>query len=113
METKISVYVYFLVLVYLRGFLPLFGEGTFSHFFRAFERPIAIACFRLVTISPVFPDFSFPCLYSCIAFFTNSRDFFEYFLGIFYFLKNKFPVVLYFFQNLAQIIYRYNFQIFP
>jgi hypothetical protein len=32
-----------------------FFLGTFSPFFRAFESPIAIACFRLLTLPPFPP----------------------------------------------------------
>src|SRR4029077_19036973 len=40
-----------------------FFFGTFAPFFRASERPIAIACFRLVTLPPLppLPDRSVPC----------------------------------------------------
>ena len=37
---------------------------------RASERPIAIACFRLVTFLPERPDLSFPSFISCITFAT-------------------------------------------
>jgi hypothetical protein len=46
-----------------------FGAGTFLPERRASERPIAIACFGLVTFLPV-PLFSLPRLNSCISFFT-------------------------------------------
>jgi len=40
---------------------------------RASERPIAIACLRLVTFLPDLPLFSVPSFRSCIAFFTLLR----------------------------------------
>src|SRR5437773_9960794 len=46
-----------------------FFLGTFSPARRASLKPIAIACFRLFTLPPV-PDFSWPCLYSCMTFST-------------------------------------------
>jgi hypothetical protein len=45
----------------------LFFEGTFFPFRRASERPMAIACLRLLTFFPLRPDFSFPRLNSCIS----------------------------------------------
>jgi hypothetical protein len=41
--------------------------GTFLPSRRASERPIAIACLRLVTFLPLRPLFSLPSLRSCIA----------------------------------------------
>jgi len=59
-------------------FLPLFRlrpppdrfRGTFAPARRASLRPIAIACFRLLTLRPERPDLRVPCLRSCIARFT-------------------------------------------
>lgn len=46
----------------------LFGlGGTFSPSLRASERPMAIACFRLVTFFPLRPLFNFPRCISCIS----------------------------------------------
>ena len=68
------------------GPLPL-NKGECRHFFllatfipfrRASERPIAIACFGLVTFFPDFPDLSFPRFISCISRPTISPAFFEY-----------------------------------
>ena len=44
-------------------------RGTFAPFFRASERPIAIACLRLFTLPPwpLLPRFSVPCLRRRIA----------------------------------------------
>src|ERR1041384_7530818 len=52
--------------------LDLF-RGTFAPFFRASERPIAIACFLLFTRPPLppFPDFRLPRLRLRIALFTD------------------------------------------
>lgn len=47
-----------------------FFFGTFAPFFRASERPIATACFRLVTFLPLRPLFSVPRFILCISFFT-------------------------------------------
>jgi hypothetical protein len=44
--------------------------GTFAPFFRAFERPIAIACFRLFAF-PDLPLFCVPALVFFTAFFTS------------------------------------------
>lgn len=49
-------------------FLP----GTFAPSRRASERPMATACFRLVTFLPLRPILSLPCFISCIS----SRTFF-------------------------------------
>ena len=46
----------------------LFGlAGTFAPFLRASERPMAIACFRLVTFLPLRPLFNLPRFISCIS----------------------------------------------
>jgi hypothetical protein len=47
------------------AFLP----GTFAPFFRASERPMAIACLRLLTVPPLppLPDFKLPCFFLRIA----------------------------------------------
>jgi hypothetical protein len=42
-------------------------DGTFFPSRRASDRPMAIACLRLVTFLPLRPLFSFPVLRSCIA----------------------------------------------
>jgi hypothetical protein len=47
--------------------LPPFFGGTLAPARRASLRPIAIACFRLFTFF-LPPDFSCPCLYSCMVF---------------------------------------------
>ena len=66
--------VLLLLLRRLREDEELFRLGTFAPFSRASERPIAIACFRLVTRLPLRPLFSVPCLRLCIA---RLTDFFE------------------------------------
>ena len=42
-------------------------RGTFAPFSRASERPMAIACFRLVTFRPLRPLLSVPDFRLCIA----------------------------------------------
>ena len=44
-----------------------FFAGTFFPCFRAFDNPMAIACFRLVTFFPLRPLFSFPFFISFIS----------------------------------------------
>ena len=56
-----------------------FFLGTFAPLFRASERPIAIACLRLVTFFPLLPLFNVPFFFSCIALFTFFWAPFEYF----------------------------------
>ena len=51
--------------------------GTFAPSFLASDRPIAIACFLLVTFLPL-PDLSAPSCNSCMAFSTFSPAFFPY-----------------------------------
>src|SRR4051812_18412943 len=53
-------------------------RGTLPPSLRASLRPIAIACFRLVTFRPERPDFSVPCFRSCIARLTLLCAFFPY-----------------------------------
>src|SRR5438105_2256131 len=51
----------------------LFGfvfEGTFPPFFRAFDSPMAMACFGFFTLVPALPLFSLPRLSSCMDFLT-------------------------------------------
>src|SRR5437667_7240330 len=59
-----------------------FFLGTFAPALRASDRPIAIACLRLLTVLPDRPLFSVPCLRSCIARFTFADAFLPYFRGI-------------------------------
>lgn len=49
-----------------------FFRGTFAPSRRASDRPIAIACLRLVTFLPLRPLFSLPRFISCISSFTFS-----------------------------------------
>lgn len=53
--------------------------GTLAPSFLASERPMAIACFLLVTFFPLLPLFSVPSFFSCIALSTLSPAFLEYF----------------------------------
>jgi len=50
-----------------------FLRGTLAPFFRASDKPIAIACFRLFTRPPLppSPDRKVPFLWRCIADFTD------------------------------------------
>jgi hypothetical protein len=57
-------------------------RGTFAPALRAWDRPIAIACLRLVTFLPDRPLFRVPRLRSCIARFTFRWAFLPYFLAI-------------------------------
>jgi hypothetical protein len=66
-----------LLLVFLRR-----RFGTFAPDLRASERPIAIACLRLVTFLPERPLRSWPRLRSCIARSTFFDAFLPYFLAI-------------------------------
>jgi hypothetical protein len=59
-------------------FLEDFLAGTLPPSRRASESPIAIACFRLFTVLPERPLFSFPRLRSCIARFTFFCAFLPY-----------------------------------
>jgi hypothetical protein len=54
--------------------------GTFFPALLASERPMAIACFRLVTFFSLRPDLNFPCLISLISvstFFPTDREYFR------------------------------------
>src|SRR5262249_50747328 len=56
--------------------------GTFAPFLRASERPIAMACLRLLTLRPERPLRSVPALRFFIAPRTVRDAFFEYFLAL-------------------------------
>src|SRR5262249_52288490 len=60
-------------------FFELFFFGTLSPSLRASDRPIAIACFLLVTFLPDRPLFNVPCFRSCMAFSTFLPAFLPYF----------------------------------
>ena len=55
-----------------------FFRGTVAPSLRASDKPIAIACFLLVTFFPERPLFNVPCFLSCIAFSTFFDAFFPY-----------------------------------
>ena len=57
----------------------LFFRATFLPFLRASDRPIAIACFLLVTFFPLFPLLSVPLLRRRIADSTSFEALFEVF----------------------------------
>src|SRR6185369_17751605 len=63
---------------FFEPFFELFFDGTLPPASRASDRPIAIACFLLVTFLPERPLFSVPCFRSCIAFSTFSLAFLPY-----------------------------------
>src|SRR5260221_408244 len=69
-----------------RLLLERFGEdfrlGTLPPALRASDRPIAIACLRLVTFLPERPLFKVPCLRSCIARFTFCCAFLPYLVAM-------------------------------
>jgi len=56
-----------------------FFFGTFPPSLRASERPMAMACLRLVTFLPLRPLLSVPFFFSCIARFTLLLAFAPYF----------------------------------
>jgi hypothetical protein len=55
-------------------------RGTFAPFSRASDKPIAIACFLLVTFFPLLPDLSVPFFFLRIADSTRLPAAFPYFL---------------------------------
>ena len=61
-------------------FDELLRGGTLSPSRRASERPMAMACFGLVTFLPLRPILSLPCFISCISSWTFSCAFRPYFL---------------------------------
>jgi hypothetical protein len=63
----------------LREDYELFFRATFLPFLRASERPIAIACFLLVTFFPLLPLLSVPLLRRRIADSTSFEALFEVF----------------------------------
>lgn len=80
--------VAFLVDVFA-AFLPVFFFGTFAPSARASDRPIAIACLRLLTFLPEPPLFSVPALRFFIARPTLADAFLEYFRAIISSLWNE------------------------
>ena len=64
----------------------LFRRGTFFPFCRASDRPIAIACFRLVTFLPLRPLLSVPFLRFFIARSTSFEALLEYLRAILFLL---------------------------
>ena len=60
----------------------LFRRGTFFPFARASDRPIAIACFRLLTFLPLRPLLSVPFLRFFIARLTSLEALLEYLRAI-------------------------------
>jgi hypothetical protein len=66
-------------------FDAVFFAGTFAPDLRASDKPIAIACFRLVTFFPLRPDLSFPFF---MAFISRSTD--EEALGLYFLVLDFF-----------------------
>src|ERR1044072_3209442 len=60
-------------------FLELFFDGTLAPSLRASDRPIAIACFLLVTFLPERPLFRVPSFITCMARSTFLPAFLPYF----------------------------------
>lgn len=75
--------------VFREVFLAPFFAGTFAPFFRASDKPIAIACFRLVTFFPDRPDVNDPFFFLRIALATVLCAFLEYFAIAFYLTSTK------------------------
>src|SRR5207248_3123742 len=67
----------------------LFFFGTLAPFLRACDRPIAMACLRLLTFVPDLPLLSLPRLYSCIVFSTFLLAALPYFRAMRTLLQNK------------------------
>jgi hypothetical protein len=70
-------------------FFALFLAGTFAPFFRASDKPIAIACLRLVTFLPDLPEVKVPFFFLRIALATVLPAFFEYLAITFSFVVEK------------------------
>jgi hypothetical protein len=68
--------------------------GTFAPSLRASERPIAMACLRLVTFLPLRPLFSVPRFISCISSRTFSPALGLYFLPLDDFFAELFFVAI-------------------
>src|SRR5438552_12738600 len=60
-----------------------FLAGTFAPALRASERPMAIACLRLVTFLPDFPLLRVPRFFSCMTFLTFDCAFLPYWAIVF------------------------------
>jgi hypothetical protein len=69
--------LFFAVVLFLAAFF--FGAGTFAPFSRASDKPMAIACLRLVTFLPLRPLVNVPFFLRRMALSTVFCDFFEYF----------------------------------
>ena len=59
-------------------FFVFFFAGTWPPFLRALDRPMAIACFLLLTVLPDLPLFCVPFLVLCTAFLTSLFAFLPY-----------------------------------
>jgi hypothetical protein len=79
----------------LQPHLQDFFEGTFFPAFLAFERPMAMACFLLVTFLPLRPDLSWPFFNAFISVLTLFPAAGEYFLPEAFFADDFFAPVLF------------------
>jgi hypothetical protein len=66
-------------------FEAVFFAGPFAPDLRASDKPIAIACFRLVTFFPLRPDLSFPFFMAFISRSTDEEALGLYFLALDFF----------------------------
>src|SRR4029078_5403122 len=71
-----------LALAFVSSDYLAFFFGTVSSVSRSSHTPMAIACFRLLTVLPLRPLFNVPLLRLCSALFTSSDADFEYFIGM-------------------------------
>jgi hypothetical protein len=75
--------------VFFAAFFAVFFAGTLAPFFRASDKPIAIACFRLFTFLPDRPDVKDPFFFLRIALATVRWAFFEYLAITFVLMRPK------------------------
>ncbi|RYE25975.1 MAG: hypothetical protein EOP51_02080, partial [Sphingobacteriales bacterium] len=92
------VAVLFFVAVFLvAAFFAGVFLGTLAPASRASDKPIAIACLRLVTFLPERPDFSVPSFISSITLCTFFCALSEYFFA----MVSKFLIILSIYKNYA------------
>jgi hypothetical protein len=77
-----AVFFFFEAVFFEAVFFADFFFGTLLPYARASDRPMAIACFRLLTFLPDRPLFNVPDLRFFIARSTSFEAFFEYFLAM-------------------------------
>jgi hypothetical protein len=76
---RLAFFAFFVLRDFFADFFADFLAGTFFPSLRASERPIAMACFRLLTVLPDRPLFSVPFLRLCMARLTFFAAPLEYF----------------------------------